>query len=185
MNLVDDHRFDRPQRLARARGQHQVQRLRSRDENLARMPAEPRTLARTRIACADTDRWNMRGNTLALRHVCDSRKRRTQIALNIDRERFQRRDIENAATGRSRRLAQHQPVQAPQECRERFACSRRCEDQRRLAACDGGPTLALWRRHLFKDRSEPRFSNWMKQLENIIRRALHDRRLFRRSRLLR
>src|SRR5580658_1849793 len=75
MNLIDDHRLDRSQRLTRTRGQHQVQRLRRCDEDLAGMPSEARTIARACIACAHTDLRNMRGDTLALRHVRDSCKR--------------------------------------------------------------------------------------------------------------
>src|ERR1700760_5141533 len=98
MNFVDDYRLNRSQRLAGTRGQHQVQRFRCRDENLTRMPPKACTLARTRISGANTDLRNMRGDTLTLRHICDSRKRRAQIALHIDGERFQWRDIENATS---------------------------------------------------------------------------------------
>ena len=56
MDLVDDDGVDRAQRLARVRGQQQVERFRRRDQDVGRLALEPGALARRRVAGADRDR---------------------------------------------------------------------------------------------------------------------------------
>ena len=56
VDLVDDDRVDRAQRLARVRRQQQVERLRRGDQDVGRLALEPRALGLRRVAGADRDR---------------------------------------------------------------------------------------------------------------------------------
>ncbi len=55
VDLVDDHRLDRAERLPRARGEHQVERLGRRDQDVRRVAQHRRALALGRVAGADAD----------------------------------------------------------------------------------------------------------------------------------
>ena len=57
VDLVDDHGDRGAQRLARVRGEQQVQRLGRRDEDVGRLRGEARALGRRRVAGADRDGW--------------------------------------------------------------------------------------------------------------------------------
>ena len=56
VHLVEDHRLDPGQRLARGRRQHEEQRLRRRDEDVGRGLGEPAALLRRGVARAGADR---------------------------------------------------------------------------------------------------------------------------------
>ena len=56
VNLVDDDRVDRAQRLARVRRQQQIERLRRRDQNVGRLALKAGALGLRRVAGADRDR---------------------------------------------------------------------------------------------------------------------------------
>jgi len=56
-----------------------------------------------------------------LGHLPDTGKRRSQIAFDVDRERFERRDVQHAASGGfGRHRREHEAIEAPQKCRQRF-----------------------------------------------------------------
>ena len=59
VDLVDDHGLDVAERLARRRGEHQVERLGGRDEDVGRMRHQPAPLAGVGVAGADADRRHM------------------------------------------------------------------------------------------------------------------------------
>ena len=88
--------------------------------------------------------------------VRDAGERRAQVALDVDGERLERRDVEHAAALRlvGRRL-EHQPVERPQERRQRLAAAGRREDQRRFAARNRRPAALLRRGRLREHRVEP------------------------------
>ena len=56
VDLVDDDRVDDAQRVARVRGQEQVQRFGRRDQDVGRLALKPRALGWRRVAGADGDR---------------------------------------------------------------------------------------------------------------------------------
>ena len=144
VNLVDDDRVDRAQRLARVRGQQQIQRLRRRDQDVGGLALEARALGLRRVAGADGD---CRRDVNVAAPVCDlgdAGQRRAQVALDVDRERLERRHVEHAAAlGARRRRVEHQPIEAPEERGQRLAAAGRREDQRRFAARDRGPAERL------------------------------------------
>jgi hypothetical protein len=166
VNLVDDDRMHVPERLARIRREHQVQRLRCRDQNIRGLALKPRPLRGRRVARADGDRRGDVGGALAVRDACNPGERRAQVALHVHGERLERRHVHHAAPlERGRRRREHQAVEAPEERRERFAAPRRREDQRRFAAGDRRPPERLRPRRLLERRCEPGAHRRMKRLK--------------------
>src|SRR5438874_1973150 len=97
------------------------------------------------------------------RKVGDARERSAQISFHIDGERFQGRNVKHAAPSFlwwTRR--EHQPFQAPQKRRERFAAARRSEDECPVAACNRRPAELLRTGRLMKCSLEPVANRWMK-----------------------
>ena len=86
VNLVEDQRLDTAQRVARLRGEHQVQRLGRRDQDVRRLLDQLAPLLRRRVAGAHRDA-----------HLrLEPGERAAQVALDVVVERLQRRDVENA-----------------------------------------------------------------------------------------
>ena len=132
------------QRLARVRRQQQVERLRRRDEDVGRLALEPRALGLRRVAGADRDRRRDVGVAAAVGDLGDAGERRAQVALDVDRERLERRDVEHAAAAAlGRRRREHQAIEAPEKRGQRLAAAGRREDQRRVAARDRRPAERL------------------------------------------
>ena len=86
VDLVDDHRLDAGQDLARAARQHQVQRLGRRDQDVGRLAPHRRAVALRRVAGAHADR----------EVGADPAQRRAQVAVDVVGERLQRRDVDEA-----------------------------------------------------------------------------------------
>ena len=90
VDLVDDHRFDSAETLASEAREHEVERLRGRDEDIRGLPLELRALARRRVSGPGRDRRLPEGNTEALRLPGDTNERRAEVALDVHGERLQR-----------------------------------------------------------------------------------------------
>src|SRR5262249_47779011 len=105
-------------------------------------------------------------DVLGLRDVRDAGQRRPQVALDVDRERLERGHVHHAAPfgGRWRRL-EEQPVEAPEERRERLAAPGRGEDERRLAARDRGPAKLLRLGRRVERAAKPRAYGRTKQIQ--------------------
>ena len=89
-----------------------------------------------------------RGQARALGDAGDAGQRCAQVALDVDGQRLERRHVEHAGAraGRARRrlgAAAGQPVDGPQERRQRLARPGRRDDQRVVAVGDGGPGVGL------------------------------------------
>ena len=97
VDLVHDDGFDGAELLAGRAGQHQVERLRCGDEDFAGMAVEARTLPGGSVAGADADLRHADRDAFALRPVGDAGERRTQVALDVDRECLERGEIEHPA----------------------------------------------------------------------------------------
>jgi len=96
----------------------------------------------------------------------NSHQRRAQVAFNVHRERFARRNVYYVATpSSSGDWAKHQSVGAPQKCGKRFTGSRGSEDQRGFIACDRRPAGALRTRGRGKNRFEPIAHRRMKKFK--------------------
>ena len=177
MDLVDDHPADaREDPSGRAR-QEQEEGLRGRDQDVRRMAFDLPAVAGGRVAGADRDRDagnslpSLRGRVGWGRHPLrlqpDAAQRRLQVALDIDRERLQRRYVKHAAPlGLGGNRLRRQLVDAPQECCQRLATSRGGRHQRVLTGRDGPPApfLNLGRRR--EGAREPGSRCRRKQVQN-------------------
>ena len=90
VDLVDDHRFGRGEDLAHLRGEHQVERLGRRDQDVRRRFAHRPPFGLGGVAGPQAD-----GDVGA-----DPAQRRPQVALDVVGERLQRRDVDEANAGR-------------------------------------------------------------------------------------
>jgi hypothetical protein len=157
VHLVDDHGVDAAQRLACLRGQDQEQRLGRGDQDVGRSRAEPSALGGRGVAGAHADGDVGLGGAQPLRGVADAGERRPQVALDVDGQRLERGHVHNPATpaGVGRGAADRQPVQRPQESRQRLARPGRRDHQRVAPGTDRlpGPDLSRGRRG--ERRAEP------------------------------
>ncbi len=135
VDLVDDAPLDGSQRLPRARGEHQVERLGRGDEHVGRRAEHRLALLLGRVAGPDRD-----GDLAA-----DPLERRAQVLLHVVGERLERRDVHEPRLlllpcGRG---SGDQAVEAPQEGGERLPRAGGGGDQHVLSAGDGRPGLGL------------------------------------------
>ena len=107
VDLVDDHRLDRGEDLAGARGEHQVERLGGGDQDVGRRFAHRPALGLAGVAGPQADR------DLG----ADPPQRRPQVALDVVGERLQRRDVDDPharrrapASRASRSIPQRKPA---------------------------------------------------------------------------
>src|SRR5438093_1489516 len=98
MDLVDDHGADASEALARGARQHEVQRFRRRDEDVGGRLGESEPLPRGRVAGPRRDARLAKGGAEALGHMADADKRTAEVALDVDGEGFERRDVHDAAS---------------------------------------------------------------------------------------
>ena len=99
VHLVDDHGRDVAQRLARLGGEHQVERLGSGDQQCARPAQLSLPFGGRGVTGSDGDRDVGRGQTLTFVGVTNAGERRTQVAFDVDREGFERRDVQDGGGG--------------------------------------------------------------------------------------
>ncbi len=152
VDLVDDHRLDPGEDLAGAGGEHQVERLGGRDQDVRRRFAHRAALGLGRVPRAQAD-----GDVGAY-----SPQRRPQVALDVVRQRLQRRDVDDPhppPTGRYVKVTlTYRPVggcgggeavDPPEERRQRLARAGGGADQRAGTARDRLPAAHLgWGRAL-------------------------------------
>ena len=142
VHLVHDHRLDARQGLARARCEEQEERLRSRDQDVRRLPQHRRAFLLRRVAGANAD-------AQLGAQACEWP---AQVALDVVVERFERRDVEQAEP---RARARVEPVDPVEEGRKRLPRAGRRLDQRVPAAGDRRPAERLRRRRLGEGGLEP------------------------------
>ena len=156
VHLVDDHRLDAAQRLARLGGQHQEQRLGRGDQDVGRGRLQPPPVLRRGVARphADPDLRHLHAEPLG--GLADADQRGPQVALDVDGERLEGRDVEDPAP---LLLLRHglggQPVDRPQERRQRLARPGRRHHQCVPSGRDGVPRADLRGRRLREGSREP------------------------------
>ena len=156
VDLVHDHPLGACQHLPRARGQHQVQRLRGRDQDVRRLFEHPLTIALGGVAGADPHPDVHSGGVgwVGTAGSGDALQRRPQVALDVVGERLQRRHVHQARValgGGFRRQA----IKPPQERRQRLARAGRRRHQHVFPARDRRPSLRLRRGRLRESSFEP------------------------------
>ena len=141
VDFIHDHRLHRAQRLAAAlRREHQVERLRRRDQNVRRTLHDRLPLRRRRVARAHrgADARHRRAAQRALlrprpRQLRNLPQRLLEIALDVVAQRLERRDVEDPRLIRqlARLLAQpHQIVDRREKRGQRLARAGRRGQQR-------------------------------------------------------
>jgi len=124
------------------------------------------TLERGRVAGANRDRGHPDVDPPRLRHRRDACQRRAQVALDIHRQRLERRDVEHAAARLGqRRRRKHQPVEAPEKGRKGLSAAGRGQHQRRLAAGDRRPPEPLRRGGRREGAREPLADGGMEDVQ--------------------
>ena len=172
VDLVDDHRPHVPQAIAAALGgQHQVERLRSRHQDVRRLADHRRALGRGRVAGADR-----RGDPRAVeaqlgRQPLDGGARLGEVLVDVAAQRLQRRDIDDAHLVRQRtgQAFLQQVVEGDEERRQRLAGSGRRGDQGVPAVADRGPAARLPRRGRADLVREPALDDGMKRRQRRAR----------------
>ena len=171
VDLVDDDGLDVDERLGRIRREHQVEALRRRDEQVGRAAQQRLAVLRRRVARAHRHLGHEERTPFLTVGVDsrrflpqplvgqrDARQRRAQVLLDVERQRPQRRDVEDAGALLAflRRRRGDEAVDRRQERGQRLAAAGRRADQRVLAGRDVRPTLDLRLRRLGEGRAEPR-----------------------------
>ena len=159
VDFVDDHGAGSREHLAPGlRAEQDVKQFRRRYQDVGRPPAHPLTLGRRRVAGthprADLDVSEPPPNEL----LPDAGQRRLQVAVNIVRERLQRRDIDNV--GRVGQIPfealPDQIIDGRKKRRERLARAGRGGDQGVPARLDRRPGFELRRGGRGETLGEPR-----------------------------
>ena len=187
VHLVDDHRLDAAEGLARLAGEDQEQRLGGGDQHVGRVGRQRAPLRGRGVTGPDTDPHLGQGATEALGGVTDPGQRRPQVALHVDRQRLERRDVEHPAAlllvvGP---LPGQQAVDRPQERAEGLAGAGGRHHERVPAGPDGLPRPFLGRRRCRESRTEPGAGRLAEPVErthrSILAHGTDNARVVRRS----
>lgn len=172
VHLVHDHRLDGRERLARLRREHQEQRLRRGDEDVRRRGHERAPVGRRGVAGAHADADVGWFGAEPPRGLRDADERSAEVALHVDAERLQRRDVEHAGAARGvrRPLLARQAVDRPEERSERLARAGRRDDQRVPAVRDGFPRPGLRVRGRGERPAEPLTGRGGEPVEHVAHR---------------
>ena len=98
MDFVDDDGVDRSKGFAGVGREEKVERFRCRDQDVGRLALEPRSFSGRRVARPNGDDGYL--VPVASRHgaMGDAGERGAQVALDVDGERFERRNVDDPAT---------------------------------------------------------------------------------------
>ena len=114
VNLINDDGVDAAKHLAHIRREHQIDRLGRGDQNVGGLAEESSAFRGRRVAGANGDRRRRERVAALGGQTGDPGKRHAQVALHVDGQRFERRDVHHATSAFfRRRRREHQPVQAP------------------------------------------------------------------------
>ncbi len=166
VDLVDDHGPGRSQHLPAGFGAEQdVERFGRGHDDVRRALAHAQALAGRRVAGAHPGPDLDVRQTLGLQRVADAGERGFQIALDVVRERLQRRDVDDLGLVLEPAVKPlpEQVVDRGEEGRERLARARGGRDQRVPAGPDRRPGLDLRRGRRREVAVEPRGDRRMEQ----------------------
>ena len=145
-----------PEHVPGRRGEHQEQRLRRGDQDVRRAADDLATVPGRGVARAHADADGRRGLAQPQGGLGDAGEGGPQVALDVDRQRLERGDVEHptALLGRRMRIPD-QRVEGGQEGRQGLAGPGRRDDQRVLPRRDGLPRPGLSGRGLGEHLGEP------------------------------
>ncbi len=181
VDLVHDDGVDVDQGLARARREHQVQRLGRRDEDVRRLAEQALPVGRGRVTAPDAHRHLGRLGAEPAGGLRDADERAAQVALDVHAERLERGDVEHAGAllgGRTVRRAD-EPVDRPEERRERLARPGRRDDQGVLPGGDRVPGAGLRGGRCGERAAEPLRGRGGEALEDVRHGPSHPARRHR------
>src|SRR3954471_1231867 len=156
MNFISDHNLDGTQHLASVRGEQEIEGFRSWDQNVGGIARKPGPFGCRRISGTNRNGWRVKSTSQSLGSLSNTYQRRAQVAFDVDRQRFYRRNVQNPATLHvvwSRR--KHDAIDAPQERRQGLASPGRREDEGRLATSNRRPSGNLRSSGRMKDVLKP------------------------------
>ena len=167
VQFVEDQRACALERLASAFGREQnEQRLGGRDQHVRGSACVDRAFLLWRIAGAHGDA-DIRQRRAPFGGDLGYLLQRTgEVALDVVRQRLQRRDVNDLCSVRQAAIAQglfHEHVQAREKRSQRLAGAGRRSDERMTPGCNGRPALGLRVRGRAKAPLEPRLDNRMKR----------------------
>jgi hypothetical protein len=154
VHFVEDQGVDGAQQLVRLRGEHQEERLGSRDQDVRRLAQHRLALLLRRVAGSHGD------TKLRL----EAGERPAEVPLDVVVQGLQRRDIEDAQPGGRRG---REPVDGVEKGGERLAGARRRLDQRVRAGRDDRPAQRLRRRRRLERPLEPPSRRLRKDVERV------------------
>jgi len=166
VDLVDDHRAGRRQhRTARLRAEQDVERLGRRHHDVRRPAAHAVALAGRGVARAHPGADVHLRQTLRLEALADAGKRRFQVALDVVRQRLERRDVDDLGfvLEAAVEALPHQAIDGGEKGRQRLARPGRGGNQHVPAGLEGRPRLCLCRRGRGKAALKPGGNGRMKQ----------------------
>jgi hypothetical protein len=157
VHLVDDHRLHAAQRLASGAGQEEEERFGRGDEDVGGPPGEGAPLVGRGVAGADGHPDLGPVEAQPCGRLPDPGQGRPQVALDVDGQGLERRDVEDAAAALLlvRGWDGGQPVERPEEGREGLARTGGGDDEGVLAAADRVPGALLRRGGLHEGTGEP------------------------------
>ncbi len=181
VDLVDDHRAHAAERRAPALARElDEQRLGRRDQDVRRMLRQLGALRRRRVTGAHRDLDVRKPDSFAGGARAQLGERLLEVALDIVRQRLERRDVQDldAVAQRCLQAAADQRVEAREERRERLAGSGRRRDQDIFARGDARPARSLRRGRRAEPRAEPARDERVKRGDDIAGRGSIDGRGF-------
>ena len=174
MDLVDDDGLDPRKCLPHLGGEHQIEGLGRRDQEVGRVLGQLSTFHLAGVTGSEGDPWFVEGRAQPFGGEADALEWAPQVLLDVDCECAQWRDVEDAGAmvlviGRR---GAGELVDAPEEGREGLARTGRSKDQCVVTRCDARPPLRLRRRGFGERGAEPLGSGRAEALEHRMHPVL-------------
>ncbi|VXC15284.1 conserved hypothetical protein [Curtobacterium sp. 8I-2] len=181
VDLVHDDGVDVHQGLACLRGEHQVERLGRGDEDVRRLAQELLPVGRRGVTAAHTHRDVRWFGTETACGLGDADERAPQVALDVDAQGLERRDVEHPRALLRRRPVGRadEPVDRPQERGQGLAGTGRGDHERVLPGRDGVPRPGLCGGRCVEGAAEPLGGGGGEALEDVRHGPSHPARRHR------
>ncbi len=175
VHLVQDHRLDAGQRVARGRCQHQEEGLRGGDQDVRRPGGQCAALGGRGVAGADADLHLGLGQAEAHGLLADAGQRAAKVALDVDGQGLERRDVQHAAAllGVGGRGCRGELVQGGEEGGQRLARTGGGDHQHVGTLRDGLPRARLGGRGRGEGPREPAAGRGGEAVEGSVCGADH------------
>ncbi len=167
VDLVDDDGVDGAERGGGLGGEQEVKGFGGGDQDVGGMAAKAGALGLRRVAGADGDVGQAKGNAGGAGERGQTQERDAKVSFHIDGEGFEGADVDDAASFIDRDVAEHEAIEAPEKGGEGFAGAGGGEDEGAFAARDGGPSKTLRGRWDAERGAEPLAGDGMEEGERV------------------